>query len=84
MGFVVDKGALEQLFSPALRFSPVSFIPPVLRLLGKTEKLTIFITELHSKNQGCGATVESAAGPFTATKSIWSCLVKRTPEKMTA
>ena len=29
VGFVVDKVALRQVFPPVLRFSPVSFIPPV-------------------------------------------------------
>jgi hypothetical protein len=29
------------------------------------EKLMIFITGLHNKPQGCGASVASAAGPFT-------------------
>jgi hypothetical protein len=35
------------------------------------EKLIIFITGLHKKPQGCGASVASAAGPFT-TKKKWS------------
>jgi hypothetical protein len=37
-------------------------------LLGKTKKkkLIIFITGLHSKPQGCGASVASVAGPFTS------------------
>jgi hypothetical protein len=30
VGFVVDKVALGQVFPRVLRFSPVSFIPPVL------------------------------------------------------
>ena len=34
-------------------------------LQGKTKKLIIFITWLHNKPQGCGASVASAAGPFT-------------------
>jgi hypothetical protein len=34
-------------------------------LEGKTKKLIIFITGLHNKPQGCGASVASAAGPFT-------------------
>jgi hypothetical protein len=46
VGFVVDKVALGQGFPLVLRFSPVSFIPPVLRY---TEKLIIFTTLLHSK-----------------------------------
>jgi hypothetical protein len=31
----------------------------------KTKKLIIFITGLHNKPQGYGASVASAAGPFT-------------------
>jgi hypothetical protein len=37
-------------------------------LQGKTKKLIIFITGLHNKPQGCGASVESAAGPFAIKK----------------
>jgi hypothetical protein len=32
------------------------------------KKLIIFITELHNKPQSCGASVASAAGPFTTNK----------------
>jgi hypothetical protein len=38
VGFVVDKVALGQIFSPVLRFSPVNFIPPVLHYLEKWKK----------------------------------------------
>jgi hypothetical protein len=38
-------------------------------LQGKTKKKIIFITELHNKPQGCGASVASAAGPFTTKKT---------------
>jgi hypothetical protein len=56
-------------FSPrVLRFSPVNFIPPVLHYTEKRKKLTIFITGLHNKPQGCGASVASAAGLFTTHK----------------
>jgi hypothetical protein len=67
MGFVVDKVALGQVFPRVLRFSPVNFIPPVLHYYEKHKKIIIFIfiTGLHSKPQGCGASVASAAGPFT-------------------
>jgi hypothetical protein len=33
----------------------------------KKKKLIMFITGLHNKPQGCGASVASAAGPFTPT-----------------
>jgi hypothetical protein len=60
VGFVVDK-----FFPRVRRFSPVNFIPPVLHYLEKRKKLIIFITGLHNKPQGCGASVASAAGLFT-------------------
>jgi hypothetical protein len=37
----------------------------VLRYKEKRKKLVIFITGLHNKPQGCGASVAFAAGPFT-------------------
>jgi hypothetical protein len=67
--FVVDKLALEQGFPRVLRFSPVNFIPPVLHYTEKRKKL-IIITGLHNKPQGCGASVASAAGPFTTKKML--------------
>jgi hypothetical protein len=33
-------------------------------------KLIIFITGLHNKPLGCGASVASAAGPFTTKKEV--------------
>ena len=51
-------------------FSPVNFIPPVLYYTGKRKKLIIFITGLHNKPKGCGASVASAAGPFTTKKTF--------------
>jgi hypothetical protein len=52
-------------FSPKYFGFPISFIPPVLHYMEKQEKLIIFITGLHNNPQGCGASVASAAGPFT-------------------
>jgi hypothetical protein len=65
VGFVVDKVALGQVFPRVIRFSPVSFIPPVLHYTEKPKKIIIFITGLHNKPQGCGASVASVAAPFT-------------------
>ena len=65
VGFLVNKVALGQVFLRVLRFSPVNFIPPVLHYKEKQKKLIIFITRLHNKPQGCGASATSAAGPFT-------------------
>ena len=46
-------------------FPPVNFTLPVLHYTKKRPKLIILITGLHNKPQGCGASVASAAGPFT-------------------
>jgi hypothetical protein len=67
VGFVVDSVALGQVFLRILRFSPVSSTGAPLQ--GKTKKLSIFITGLHNKPQGFGASVASAAGPFTKIKN---------------
>jgi hypothetical protein len=70
VGFVVDKVALGQVFPGVLLFSSVNFIPPVLHYTEKRKKLIIFITGLHNKPEGCGASVASAAGPFTTKRII--------------
>ena len=57
------------------RFSPVSFIPPVLHYLEERKKRIIFITWLHKKPQGCGASVASAAGQFAITILVMVFLV---------
>jgi hypothetical protein len=67
--FVLDKVALGQVFPRVLRFFPVNFIPPVLHYKEKRKKLIIFITGLHKKPQCCGASIASAAGPFTTKKT---------------
>jgi hypothetical protein len=64
VGFVVDKVALGQVFPRVLGFSPVNLIP----LLRKGQKIIIFIIGLHNKPQDCGASVASAAEPFTTKK----------------
>jgi hypothetical protein len=65
VGFVVEKVAQRQVSPRLLRFSSVSFIPPVLRSAQKRKKLNTFIIGLHNKPQGCCVSVASAAGPFT-------------------
>jgi hypothetical protein len=67
VGFVVDKVALGQVFPR---------VPPVLRYTEKRKKLIVFITGLHNKLQGCGASVASAAGPFSTHKKRYSRGVK--------
>jgi hypothetical protein len=60
VGCVVDKVALGQVFPRVHRFSPVN------------SKLIIFITGLHNKPQGCGASIASVAGPL---KKTFCCLI---------
>jgi hypothetical protein len=80
VGFVVDKVALGQVFPHVLRFSPVNFIPLVLHYTGKRKaELIIFITGLHIKPQGCGASVASAAGLFTQKKKCTLTNITETP-----
>jgi hypothetical protein len=58
-------------FSPSTSVLPCQFHSTGAPLDGKTIKtLIIFITGLHNKPQRCGASVASAAGPFTTKKQI--------------
>jgi hypothetical protein len=57
------------VFSPSTSVFPCHFQSTGAPLHGKTKKLIIFITGLHNKTQGCGASIASAAGPFTTKKS---------------
>jgi hypothetical protein len=50
-------------FSPSTSVFPCQFHSNGAPLHGKTKNLIIFITGLHNKPQGCGASVASAAGP---------------------
>jgi hypothetical protein len=55
----------DRFLPQVLRFSTVSFIPPVLHYTEERKKeLILFITGLLNKPQGYGASVASAAGPF--------------------
>jgi hypothetical protein len=55
-------------FSPSTSVFPCQFHSTGAPLLGKGQKIIIFtfITGLHNKPQGCGASVASGTGPFTA------------------
>jgi hypothetical protein len=44
---------------------PCKFHSTGVPLQRKMKKLIIFIAGLHNKPQGCGASIASAAGPFT-------------------
>jgi hypothetical protein len=66
VGFVADKVALGQVFSPSTSVVSCQFDSTGPILLGKGQKIIIiFITGLHKKPESCGALVASAAGPFT-------------------
>jgi hypothetical protein len=57
-------------FSPSTSVFPCQFHSTDAPLLGKGQKIIIiiivtFIIGLHNKPQGCGASVASAAGPFS-------------------
>jgi hypothetical protein len=59
-------------FSPSTSVFPCQFHSTDAPLLGKGQKIIIifiFIIGLHNKPQGCGASVASAAGRFTAKKT---------------
>jgi hypothetical protein len=55
-------------FSPCTSVFPCQLHSTGAPLHGKKKKLIIFITGLHKKPQDCGASVASAAGPFTIKK----------------
>jgi hypothetical protein len=53
-------------FSPSTSVFPCQFHSTGSPLIGKGQKIIfIFIIGLHNKPHGCGASVASAAGPFT-------------------
>jgi hypothetical protein len=58
VGFMVDKVAWGQVFPRVLRFSPVSFIPPVLHYLEKWKNWSSF-----SSLQGCTISPKAAVRP---------------------
>jgi hypothetical protein len=66
--FMVNKVALGQVF-------PCKFHSPGDPLQGK-RKTIIFITGVHNWPQDCGASVESAVGPFTTTKTSYDVDLK--------
>jgi hypothetical protein len=58
-------------FSPSSSILPCQFHSTGAPLLGKGQKIIIifiFIVGFHNKPHGCGASVASAAGPFTTKK----------------
>jgi hypothetical protein len=59
-------------FSPSNSVFPCKFKYNGAPLHGKTKKLIIFITGIHNTPQGCGASVQSAAGPFTTKEKYFN------------
>jgi hypothetical protein len=55
-------------FSPSTSVFPCQYHSTGAPLPGKQKKLIIFITGLHNKPQVCGASVATAAEPFTTKK----------------
>ena len=56
-------------FSLSTSVVPCQFHSTDAPLLGN-----ILITGLHNKPQGCGASVASAAGPFSANRTEWNTM----------
>jgi hypothetical protein len=61
-------------FSPSTSVFPCQFHSTGALLQGKTKKLIIFITGLHNKPLGCGASVASAAGSFKTKVTSIPCM----------
>jgi hypothetical protein len=77
VGFVVNKVALGQVFSPESFGFPLLISFHRCSIARKRTKkiiiIFIFITGLHNKPQGCGTSVASTAGPFsTSKKTAWN------------
>jgi hypothetical protein len=64
-------------FSPSTSVFPCRFHSTGAPLLGKGQKIiiiiVIFIRGLHNRSHGCGASVVSAAGPFTTKRKKGLC-----------
>jgi hypothetical protein len=70
--FVVENVALGQVSPPEYFGFSLSISFHQCSITRKKEEKIIFITGLHNKPQGCGASVASAAGPFTTRKKCIS------------
>jgi hypothetical protein len=83
VGFVVDKVALGQVFpcqfhstgAPLIgKGQKIIIIIIIISIIRQKIIIIIIIISiigLHNKPQGCGASVASAAGPFTTKKNCY-------------
>jgi hypothetical protein len=73
-GICGGQSGIATGFSLSTLVFPCQFHSTGAPLLGTGQKIIIiiiiiYITGLHNKPQGCGASVASAAGPFTTKKT---------------
>jgi hypothetical protein len=67
-------------FSPSTSVFRCRFHSTGAPVHGMTKKLIIFITGLHNKPQGCGASVASAAGPLKECSGVLHCPLTNRPQ----